>query len=203
VFYDKFYSLCQERGVTPTQIARDLGIRQSTISMWKKQGTTPRYDTSKKLADYFGVTVDYLLGSGSICAQIHLENGVHIYRNSLPFDYPFDDTIRVLYEDEHIIIAVDRDSPATQAELDTILDAYVPKRGKKDIAKHSDSRNRIRIDEAVNQMTPEGQSKVADYAEDILPRYRIETALQSPPAPQEGTDTTPPPEGAEGPGEGE
>lgn len=62
MFYDIFYNLCQKVGVTPTQVARDIGIRQSTVSMWKKQGTTPKYETSKKLADYFGVTTDYLLG---------------------------------------------------------------------------------------------------------------------------------------------
>lgn len=62
MFYDIFYGLCQEVGATPTQVARDVGIRQSTVSMWKKQGTTPKYETSKKLADYFGVSVDYLIG---------------------------------------------------------------------------------------------------------------------------------------------
>ncbi|MBU5625690.1 helix-turn-helix transcriptional regulator [Oscillibacter sp. MSJ-2] len=62
MFYDQFYSQCEIRGITPTQVARDIGIRQSTVSMWKKQGTTPKYDTLKKLAEYFGVTVDYLLG---------------------------------------------------------------------------------------------------------------------------------------------
>lgn len=62
MFYDIFYGLCQKVGVTPTQVARDVGIRQSTVSMWKKQGTTPKYETSKKLADYFGVSVDYLIG---------------------------------------------------------------------------------------------------------------------------------------------
>ena len=60
MFYDRFFELCQRKGVTPTQVARDLGVRQSTVSMWKKQGTTPKYDTLKKLADYFGVTTDDL-----------------------------------------------------------------------------------------------------------------------------------------------
>ena len=63
MFYDIFYDLCQEAGVTPTQVARELGIRQSTVSMWKKQGTTPKYDTLKKLSDFFGVSVDYLHGT--------------------------------------------------------------------------------------------------------------------------------------------
>ena len=55
-------------------------------------------------------------------------------------------------------------------------------------------------------MNEEGRSKVADYAEDILPRYRTTPAPQPPveaPAPQsDGADTTPPPEGTEGHGEG-
>ena len=61
MFYDQFHRLCLVKGVTPTQVARDLGLRQSTVSMWKKQGTTPKYDTLRKLADYFGVDVDDLL----------------------------------------------------------------------------------------------------------------------------------------------
>lgn len=43
----------------------------------------------------------------------------------------------------------------------------------------------------MKQMTEEGQNKVADYAADILPRYRAETTPQSTPAPSEGKDTTP------------
>lgn len=62
MFYDRFYGLCQKAGVTPTQVSRDLGIRQSTVSMWKNQGTTPKYQTLQKLSDYFGVSVDSLLG---------------------------------------------------------------------------------------------------------------------------------------------
>lgn len=60
-----------------------------------------------------------------------------------------------------------------------------------------------RLRDSYIAMTVEGKRKVADYAEDILPRYSTETTPQPPPAPQEGTDTTPPQDGAEGPQEGE
>ena len=58
---------------------------------------------------------------------------------------------------------------------------------------------------ALSQLNDEGQQKAVERVEELteIPRYRAETAPQSPPAPQEGTDTTPPPEGAEGPQEGE
>lgn len=64
MFYERFYELCQSMGVTPTQVARDIAVGQSTVSMWKLQGTTPKHDTLQKLSHYFGVSTDYLLNRG-------------------------------------------------------------------------------------------------------------------------------------------
>lgn len=61
-FYDNFELLCKERGITATSAALECGISQPAVSMWKKRGNTPKYDTLKKLADYFGVSVNFLLG---------------------------------------------------------------------------------------------------------------------------------------------
>ena len=60
-FYDTFELLCQKKGVTPTGAARDNDISQSVVGMWKKRGSVPKYETLKKLADYFGVDVDDLV----------------------------------------------------------------------------------------------------------------------------------------------
>lgn len=60
-FYKIFEQLCDEKGVTPTQAARDVGVAQPVVSQWKKRGSTPKAETVQKLADYFGVTVDYML----------------------------------------------------------------------------------------------------------------------------------------------
>ena len=53
-----------------------------------------------------------------------------------------------------------------------------------------------RANKAMEQMNEEGRSKVADYAEDILPRYQASQALSSP---QVGTDTVPLQDGSEKP----
>lgn len=42
---------------------------------------------------------------------------------------------------------------------------------------------------AIEQMTEEGRGKVADYAEDILPRYRRQDPPEAPPAPAGDMDT--------------
>lgn len=60
-FFDKFESLCKEKGITPTHAARDIGITQQAVSMWKKRGSVPKYETLKKIADYFETTIEELL----------------------------------------------------------------------------------------------------------------------------------------------
>lgn len=63
-----------------------------------------------------------------------------------------------------------------------------------------------RVNAAMEQMSQDGQNRVADYAEDILPRYKAgkapQSAPESPPPTQEDTDTTPPPDAPETPPKG-
>ena len=60
--YASFARLMQERGVTPYKVSRETGIAQSTLSDWKRGVSTPKADKMKTLAEYFGVSVDLLLG---------------------------------------------------------------------------------------------------------------------------------------------
>ena len=60
--YSVFVELMQERGVTPYQVSKATGIAQSTLSGWKISNRQPQTRTLKKLADYFGVSVQYLEG---------------------------------------------------------------------------------------------------------------------------------------------
>ena len=59
--YEVFSKLLQIYGVTPYKVSKETGISQSTLSDWKKGKITPKSDTMKKIADYFGVSVDYLM----------------------------------------------------------------------------------------------------------------------------------------------
>ena len=63
MFYDLFIELCQQRGIAPTRAAVEIGLSKSTPTTWKKKGLTPQGSTLQKIADYFGVTTDYLLGT--------------------------------------------------------------------------------------------------------------------------------------------
>lgn len=66
MFFDNFLILCDLKKVAPTKAVVDAGLPKSSWSYWKKkyeQGEDPKpsSDNTSKLANYFGVTVDYLL----------------------------------------------------------------------------------------------------------------------------------------------
>lgn len=60
--YEFIDKLMQERGVTLYKLSKDTGIPYSTLATCKKKGTKLGLDKVQAIADYFGVTVDYLMG---------------------------------------------------------------------------------------------------------------------------------------------
>ena len=61
MFYDRFALLCAQAGVSVYKACTDVGMNRSAVAKWKA-GATPNGATVAKLADYFQVPVDYLLG---------------------------------------------------------------------------------------------------------------------------------------------
>ena len=56
---DNIMKLCKEKGVSIARLERETGIGNGTVARW---GTSsPTVDNVRKVADYFGVTVDNLL----------------------------------------------------------------------------------------------------------------------------------------------
>lgn len=60
--YSIFVELLQRYGVSTYQVSKATGIAQSVFLSWKNRISKPKADKLKKIADYFGVTTDYLLG---------------------------------------------------------------------------------------------------------------------------------------------
>ena len=55
--------MLKEKGVTPYQVSKATGVAQSSLSDWKNGRSKPKYEKMLAIADYFGVSVDYLLGN--------------------------------------------------------------------------------------------------------------------------------------------
>ena len=60
--YENIYALCNEQKITPGALCGELGFRRSVLS-YLKNGTKKSLDTTTlmKIAEYFNVSVDYLL----------------------------------------------------------------------------------------------------------------------------------------------
>lgn len=59
--YSIYQKLLDENGLKNADIARLTGISNMTLSDWKNGKSTPKQDKLKKIADYFGVSVEYLM----------------------------------------------------------------------------------------------------------------------------------------------
>lgn len=57
--------LRKEKNITQTELSKIIGSSREIISKYEKDGVMPSIDTAKKIADAFGVTLDYLVGEGS------------------------------------------------------------------------------------------------------------------------------------------
>lgn len=61
MFWNRFYSLCIDNKTTPAAVVKVIGVSHGATTKWKN-GTKPNADVVVKIADYFDVSTDYLLG---------------------------------------------------------------------------------------------------------------------------------------------
>lgn len=59
--YEIFVKLLEKYGVTPYKVSKATGIAGSTFTDWKNGRSTPKQDKLQKIADYFGVSIEYLM----------------------------------------------------------------------------------------------------------------------------------------------
>ena len=61
MFWERFVTECERIGKKPNSIREELSVSSSTLTKWKN-GVMPTSRSLNKVASYFGVTSDYLLG---------------------------------------------------------------------------------------------------------------------------------------------
>ena len=94
--YAVFDELCRLRGVTPSAVAIACGFAPSVVSRWKSGESTPKADKLKKIADYFGVSVQFLMtGEGEAeivipAEQVAKEVAEMLHANPVLLDMLYD-----------------------------------------------------------------------------------------------------------------
>jgi len=73
IFAQNLGNLMEKFGATQEMLSNDLGIAQSAISNYLK-GRVPRAEILFELANYFGISVQELLGTNPLSAQVTLGN---------------------------------------------------------------------------------------------------------------------------------
>lgn len=59
--YEKFAELLVKNNKTAYMVSKETGIPQSVLSDWKRGRSNPKVDKLQKLANYFGVSIEYFL----------------------------------------------------------------------------------------------------------------------------------------------
>lgn len=74
-------NLRNAKNYSQQKLANLIGVSRSTIAMWETGASQPDNDTLSRLADFFGVSVDYLLGrENNIAKQDPLPEYSNIFR---------------------------------------------------------------------------------------------------------------------------
>lgn len=82
MFWNQFYDLCEKNKTKPLNVVKVLKIGVGSITSWKN-GTTPNGETLLKIADYFNVSIDYLMGRDMPVKDTEL----HVVKTDFPRKY--------------------------------------------------------------------------------------------------------------------
>lgn len=65
-FNNQLKTLRQETGLSQQELANKIGISKSSINMYERGEREPGIETLKRMADFFNVDIDYLLGKSQV-----------------------------------------------------------------------------------------------------------------------------------------
>lgn len=194
-------------GLTQRELAEKAGTATGTIQQYELGKRQPRIEQFIAIAAALNVDVNWLM-NGYTLAQRDQDQKDYMSKRYKDIEAQIDGSIRVHVSPEqreyNRLMKKRTDGTITEEELHRLTDLHsrLPLI-QESLVKLGDILNRL--GQCMVKLNDEGQHKVEDYAQDLarIPEYQATPAPQSPPSPQEGKDTTPPPEGTEGAGEGE
>jgi len=69
MFYERFEALCRKNGYTPSAACLAMGRSKNLAAKWKSTGSMPSAEVLNQIAEFFDVSVDYLLGKSDNDAE--------------------------------------------------------------------------------------------------------------------------------------
>lgn len=109
--YEVFEQLLQKNDVTPYKVAKEAGVTQTALSNWKSGRSTPTTKTLQKIADYFGVTIDYLMNG----EETEESNGYYYNKETA-------NMAQQIFENKNLKVLFDAAKDASPEDLKTTHD---------------------------------------------------------------------------------
>lgn len=105
LFGDRLKELRKECNLTQEDIGNLCGVAKNTVSNWENNANQPSFEIVKKLAQYFGVTIDYLLNFTQDDVD-KMEKLKTALKEAGMWDYSIDDMSREDFEKAMQIVAM-------------------------------------------------------------------------------------------------
>nr|DAX05604.1 MAG TPA: Repressor protein CI [Bacteriophage sp.] len=105
LFGDKLKELRISKNLSQEELSEILEVGKSSISNWETGKATPTFDMLTKIAQYFGVTIDYLLNFGQEDADNMKKLKVALKEAGM-WDYDMDDMSKEDFEKAMKIVAM-------------------------------------------------------------------------------------------------
>ena len=110
MFWEKFRYLSEIKGIKPHAILKELEISSGSANNWKK-GTIPNGETLKKIADYFDVSIDFLLDS-DVNVSVRLSSKKSVLKESSSVPQRFNSL-------QAVVRTSDEQKPETRSSITT------------------------------------------------------------------------------------
>ena len=107
--YSIFEELLQKHGVSTYKVYMETGIAQSIFSSWKRGISKPKQDKMQKIADYFNVSVNYLMTGKE------KEGGETYYINE-----ETKEIAQKVFENKNLRMLMDSAQDATPEDIETV-----------------------------------------------------------------------------------
>lgn len=97
VMYEIFEFLLQEQNITAYKVSKETGVTQSALSNWKRGKSTPSAKNLQKIANFFNVSIDYLM-TGKNKSDEH-DCYIDQKTTEIVYNLSQNDVLRHLFED--------------------------------------------------------------------------------------------------------
>lgn len=165
---DRIRQARKRKNLTQAQLGKLCGMADSAIRRYESNRGNPTIATLNKIANALGISAQYLLSGDLNCNISGFGNGICAYSAAYMQEIDFlledrdPDSYKIVFRGPGVVITVDNDSDATQAQIDDVIAIYGSGESS---ANHDDLISNLLF--AFSQLNDEGQNKAVERVEEL------------------------------------